>query len=184
MDGAAGAPPVRSAASPVRCGARDGQPRIVVVGVGNPMRGDDGAGIAVVARAWPLLPPSVEVHIQSGEATALLDAWEGADLAVVVDAARWATPPEFGVTRIDAVDQPDALSGFGAGASSHSLGLAEAVGLGRVLDRLPKRLVLLLVAISDDAHGAGLSVMAEQRVGEAVLALVAEVHGVTAAPAG
>jgi hydrogenase maturation protease len=142
------------------------------------MRRDDGAGVAVVERARPLLPPGVVVHIRSGEATALLDAWAWADLAVVVDAARWAQPPESGVTRIDAIDQPDALAGFGSRASSHGLGVAEAVALGRVLDRLPPRLVLLLVALSDDGHGGGLSPAAEQRIEDAVAALVAEVHAV------
>ena len=178
MDGPADAAAVAAASSPGRRGAREGPPLVVVIGVGNQMRRDDGAGIAVVERARPLLPPGVVVHIQSGEATALLDAWAGADLAVVVDAARWARPPESGVTRIDAIAQPDALAGFGIGASSHGLGVAEAVGLGRALDRLPPRLILLLVAISDDGHGAGFSPTAEQRIEEAVADLIAEVHAV------
>jgi len=68
----------------------------VVIGVGNSMRRDDGAGIAVVERARPLLPPGVEVRTLGGETTSLLDAWEGAGLAVVVDAVRWGRRPASG----------------------------------------------------------------------------------------
>ena len=149
----------------------------MVIGVGNPMRRDDGAGIAVVERARPLLPPGVEVVTLGGEATALLAAWAGAGLAVVVDAVRWGRPPGAGgVTRIDASAEPGAVGGLGGGASSHGLGVAEAVGLGRALDRLPGRLVLLLVALAEEGHGAGLSPAVEREVEEAVTLLVAEVR--------
>ena len=148
---------------------------MVAIGVGNSMRRDDGAGIAVVERARPLLPPGVEVRTLGGEATGLLDAWEGADLAVVVDAVRWDRPPANGVTRIDAISQPESVGGWGAGASSHGLGVAEAVALGRALDRLPPRLVLLLISLEEEGQGAGLSPAVERRVDDAVTLLRAEV---------
>ncbi|MGP8160796.1 MAG: hydrogenase maturation protease [Candidatus Dormibacteria bacterium] len=157
--------------------AAAGQQRVVVIGVGNVMRRDDGAGIAAVERARPLLPAGVEVRTLRGEATALLDAWEGAGLAVVVDAVRWEHPPVSGVTRIDVISDPDALTGFGAAASSHGLGVAEAIALGRVLDRLPSRLVLLLITLTEEGHGEGLSPAVEGSVGEAVALMVAEVSG-------
>jgi hydrogenase maturation protease len=149
--------------------------RVVVIGVGNTMRRDDGAGIAIVERARALLPSRVEVRTLGGEATALLDAWAGADLAMVVDAVSWEHPPASGVTRIDVTSAPDALTGFGAGTSSHGLGVAEAVALGRVLDRLPSHLVLLLVALEEEGHGEGLSSTVEGYVDDAVALLVAEV---------
>jgi hydrogenase maturation protease len=147
----------------------------VVIGVGNSMRRDDGAGIAVVERARPLLPPDVEVRTLGGEATALLDAWEGADLAVVVDAVRWDHSPEAGVTRIDVTNQPGSEGDWGAGASSHGLGLAEAVALGRVLDRLPLRLILLLITLAEEGQGAGLSPIVEGYMDDAVTLLRTEV---------
>jgi hydrogenase maturation protease len=148
---------------------------VVVIGVGNSMRRDDGAGIAVVERARPLLPPGVEVRTLGGEATSLLDAWAGADLAVVVDAVRWDRPPGSRVTRIDAIREPGGLTGWGAGTSSHGLGVAEAITLGRALDRLPPRLILLLIALAEEGQGAGLSPTVEGYVDEAVALLVAEV---------
>ena len=185
MDGPAGAAPVareagRGTATPVAAPGEaptaPGDPRrVVVVGVGNSLRRDDGAGIAVVERARPLLPPRVEVRTLSGEATTLLDAWAGADLAVVVDAVRWDHPAAGGVTRIDAISEPDAVTGWGAGASSHGLGVAEAVALARALDRLPPRLILLLIALAEEGQGEGLSPAVQGHVDEAVALLVAEV---------
>jgi hydrogenase maturation protease len=148
--------------------------RVVVIGIGNEMRRDDGAGIAVVERARPLLPPGVEVRTLGGEATSLLDGWEGADLAVVVDAVRWDRPPASGVTRIDAIRQPGSVGGWAAATSSHGLGVAEAITLGRALDRLPLRLILLLIAIAEEGQGEGLSPAVEGRVDDAVALLVAE----------
>ena len=182
MGGPAGAAPVAggpdlSAAPAAAQGVAPSAPRrIVVIGVGNEMRRDDGAGIAVVERARPLLPPGVEVRTLGGEATSLLDAWAGADLAVVVDAVRWDRPPEGGVTRLEVTSAPDAVSGFEAGTSSHGLGVAEAVALGRALDRLPPRLVLLLISLEEEGHGEGLSPAVEGHLDDAVALLVAEVR--------
>ena len=180
MDGPADAASVTgwagSAARPQEAsGAPHPYPKVVVIGVGNSMRRDDGAGIAVVERARPRLPAGVAVHTLGGETTSLLDAWEGADLAVVVDAVRWGRPPPSGVTRIDVTAEPDAVTGFGATASSHGLGVGEAVALGRVLDRLPGRLVLLLISLEEEGHGEGLSPAVEGYVGEAVALLLVEV---------
>jgi hydrogenase maturation protease len=184
VDGPAGAAPVAgrpgvSAAATVvavQTVAPSARRRVVVIGVGNEMRRDDGAGIAVVERARPLLPPDVEVRTLGGEATALLDAWAGADLAVVVDAVRWAHSPATGVTRIDVTSAPDAVSGFEAGTSSHGLGVAAALALGRALERLPPRLILLLIALAEEGHGEGLSPTVEQHVDDAVALLLAEVQ--------
>jgi hydrogenase maturation protease len=175
VDGPAGAAPVAGTVPGAERGAQASTPRVVVIGVGNSMRRDDGAGIAVVERARPLLPPGVEVRTLGGEATSLLDAWAGADLAVVVDAVRWDRPPASGVTRIDAISEPDSVGGWGAGTSSHGLGVAEAIALGRALDRLPPRLILLLVALAEEGQGAGLSPTVERRVDDAVALLVTEV---------
>ena len=58
----------------------------VVVGVGNPWRRDDGAGLAVARGLRGRLPAGILVVEQEGEPTALLEAWSGADEAIVIDA--------------------------------------------------------------------------------------------------
>ena len=129
---------------------------IVVVGVGNPWRGDDGVGPAVAAAVRDRLGPGgpagrVDVVDLDGEAARLVDAWDGADLAVVVDAARTGAPPGT-LHRLDA-DGVRAAST----ASSHALGVQHAVALARALGRLPRRLVLIGVEGADFGHGTHLS---------------------------
>ena len=123
--------------------------RTVVIGVGNPYRRDDGVGPAVVERLPDL--PSVEVRQSLGEVTELIELWDGADLAILVDAVR-ADPARPG--RIHRLTVPAAPA---TTTSSHGLGLGEAIELARVLDRLPARLVLYAVEVADVGHGYGLT---------------------------
>ena len=84
----------------------------------------------------------------------MIDLWEGARLAVVIDAVRdTAMPP--GHTCQLAVD---ALDGAADGAaSSHGIGLGDTVELARVLGRLPARLTVLAVVGRDFGFGTGLT---------------------------
>jgi len=146
--------------------------RTVVIGVGNPYRRDDGVGSAVADLLRDL--PGVEVAQSLGETTDLMELWDGADLAILVDAilvdAVRTGPARPG--RIHRLSVPAA--GCGA-ASTHGPGLGEAVELARVLDRLPARLVLYAVEVTDVGHGRGLSLpvaAASRRLAERIRAEV------------
>lgn len=145
---------------------------VVVIGVGNAWRHDDGAGLEVARRAALLLPERVRVVELDGEPTRVVDAWEGASLAVLVDAVR--TGASAGEVRhVDmggGVPEPPTSRG-----SSHALGPAEAYRLARVLGRLPDRLVVLGVEVGDVTPGVGLSPAVDQGVARAVEELVAVV---------
>jgi hydrogenase maturation protease len=85
----------------------------------------------------------VEVVEHDGEPAGLLDLWEGANLAIVVDAVRPSTDSPRGFHRVEV--ERDAMGGHHGAApaiSSHGAGPGDAVELARVLDRLPERLVL------------------------------------------
>lgn len=113
--------------------------RTVVIGVGSEHRGDDLAGLLAVRCAAPLLR-GVEVHELDGEVGRMLDAWDGADLAIVIDAVRTGAKPGT-IHRVDDAAGPGSPA-LGRNVGTHSLGIAEAVSLGRVLGRLPRRLVV------------------------------------------
>jgi len=146
--------------------------RVVVIGVGNPFRRDDGVGPALVAAARPRLPPEVDVVEVDGEATALLDAWAGAEVAVVVDTvttgARAGTVHRLEVGR-DPLGSPSRF------ATTHALGVGEAVRLGAALGRLPRRIVIVGIEPGDLAHGPGLSDAVAAAVPAAAHRLVDEV---------
>lgn len=125
-----------------------------MIAVGNPLRRDDGAGAAVLERLRGRLPSDVELVAAGGEPSDLLDAWDGAASAVVVDAVRTGAAPGS-LHRFDASLAP--LPARTGSASTHGLGLAEALELGRALGRLPARVVVVGIETGDDGQGGGLS---------------------------
>ena len=112
---------------------------VLVIGVGQRDRGDDAVGPAIAQRAAGLLPAGVTV-LERAEPAALIDTWAGAALVVVTDAVRSGGQPGT-VHILHACHGPLPL-GTGAG-STHGLGLAEVIELGRVLGRLPPDLVVV-----------------------------------------
>lgn len=126
----------------------------VVIGVGNPYRRDDGAGPLVVDLLAAQGTPDVSLAKSLGDTAELIELWDGADLAVLVDAVR-AEPAHPG--RIHHLVVPEANPERVRAASSHGLDLGEAVELARVLDRLPTRLVLYAVEVADVRLGTGIS---------------------------
>ncbi|WP_329267777.1 hydrogenase maturation protease [Streptomyces sp. NBC_01451] len=133
--------------------------RVAVIGVGNDFRRDDGVGWAVLARLRERaggrpLPPDTVLATCDGDPGRLIGLWQGARLAVVVDAAHAhpGTPGRVHRLALDAglLEQPSATS-------SHGLGLGEAVELARVLDLMPDRLVVYAVEGAESDLGTGLS---------------------------
>jgi hydrogenase maturation protease len=123
---------------------------VIVIGVGNAWRGDDGAGLAVTRRLRELAPAGVEVREIEGDATALMDVWSGADRVVVVDAAKSGAPPGT-VRRFDA--HAAALPARLLRSSTHVFGVPDAIELARALGRLPA--TIEVYAIEGASFAAG-----------------------------
>jgi hydrogenase maturation protease len=104
-----------------------------IICCGNPERGDDGAGALVARRLRDL---GIEAETRTGEASELLEAWSGTDSVVVVDAVETGAP----AGTVWQWDGRQASFPARPSTSTHGLGLAEAITLARVLDRLPERL--------------------------------------------
>ncbi len=132
----------------------------MVIGVGNPTRGDDGAGLEVARRVV-----SVDAHQARSGSYELMDVWEGADEVIVVDAARSGAPPGT-IHRFDAHDAP--LPGGLLATSTHSVGVVETIEMARLLGRLPERVVVYGIEVSSLGPEVGLSAKVEQAVSELV----------------
>jgi hydrogenase maturation protease len=138
-------------------------PRAVVIGIGNPYRRDDGIGPALVAALERFRPPGVSLTVADGEPSQLLEAWSGASLAVVVDAVLCEMPAPGRIHRTalgPVVGDPvvgDAAPGSRAAASTHGLGIPDALRLAEALDQAPGRLVVFAVEAADIGFGPGLS---------------------------
>ena len=109
---------------------------IVVIGVGNPDRGDDAVGLAVARRIKDAAPPGVTVTELDGDQLALLDAWDRASDVYVVDATCSGGEPGT-VCRFDTSARLDRRFRY---RGTHTFSLADVIELARALHRLPARL--------------------------------------------
>jgi len=143
-----------------------------VICIGNPWRGDDGAGLAVARELAGTLPAEVELLEREGEPTALIDAWDGADAVWLVDAVSSGAAAGT-IHRLDAsaAELPAELFR----ASTHHVGIAEAVELARALGRLPERVVVYGIEGQSFAVGGELTAMVSAAIAPTAEALRQEV---------
>lgn len=126
----------------------------LLVGIGNPHRQDDGAGIVVVRRLRRIQPEQVDCVECSGDLIALLEAWQGYEQVIIVDAMH--SGREAGtVMRIDATQQP--LPTSARFFSTHAMGLSETLALAGVLNRLPPKLIIYGIEGKQFGEGEELS---------------------------
>jgi hydrogenase maturation protease len=134
---------------------------ILVIGIGNPDRGDDAAGLAVARRVRAAVQPGkVIVRELVGDQLGLLDAWTGATEVYVVDAVCSGGTPGT-VYRFDAAD---AVTDRFRHRGTHTFSLADVIELGRALGRLPRRLTGIGIEGSTFELGAAMSPQAEAAV--------------------
>src|SRR5215471_10158651 len=147
---------------------------ILVIGIGNPDRGDDAAGLEVARRVRAATSPAeVTVREVAGDQLALLDEWAGATEAYVVDAVCSGGTPGT-VYRFDAAD---ALAGRFKFRGTHTFSLADVVELARALGRLPGHLAGYGIEGASFAIGDGLSAQTAQAVDTVTSLLLGDLNG-------
>ncbi len=137
----------------------------MVIGLGNPSCGDDGAGRACVAALAGRLPAEVELIESDGEPAALLALLARAREAWLIDACRSGAQAGT-VRRFDVTGHP--LPALAVPHSTHGLGLNEALELARALGMLPER--CLVYAIEGCSYRTGASLSQPVRAAIAVVA--------------
>ncbi|MCX7598691.1 MAG: hydrogenase maturation protease [Armatimonadetes bacterium] len=154
--------------------------RIVVLGVGSELHGDDSVGVVVARRLQgKSLPENVEVVVGHTGGLNLLFDMEGADWAIVVDAVDFGgRPGEICVFEAEDAD----LVKVSRVASLHHVSLADVLELGRETGITPR---VTVVGIQPGQLGFGQDLSAEvaQRVEAAVQAVVDLVAGAQEEPA-
>ena len=139
--------------------------RVLVLGVGNPGRGDDGAGRAVAQALRGALPRAIEVAEADGEATDILARLDGASAAFLIDGT---------VHRFDVSEAPLPQGAFGV--STHGFGLHEAIELARALGQLPSHCVVYAIEGASFETGAPQSPLVAGAVVEVASRLSAEIR--------
>ena len=127
---------------------------ILILGIGNTDRGDDGVGSAVTELLADRFDRRVTIATHNGEATSLLARMEEADTVYLVDACAPAGDPGL-VHRLDAHDA--SFPSLTSDVSTHGFGLGAAIELARALNQLPAQSIVFAIEGADFAAGAALS---------------------------
>jgi len=134
--------------------------RILVIGIGNEYRGDDAVGLIVARRLAERFDPTITVLEHNGDGADLMEAWQGAESVIVVDAVHSGAEPGT-IHRLDASRQsltvftalpPEAFRG-----STHAFSLVQAVELSRTLHQLPPHFIIYGIEGRRFEAGTGLS---------------------------
>jgi hydrogenase maturation protease len=133
---------------------------VVVVGIGQTLRGDDEAGLAAV-RLWrdtyasADLKPGVRVELAESPGIGLLGILEGAGAALLVDAVQSGAKPG----RLHFLSEADLAAFLEGATTAHGWGVAETLALGRKINpgSLPERIVLIGIETGEVGLGRGLS---------------------------
>jgi hydrogenase maturation protease len=115
---------------------------IVIVGVGNPFRGDDGVGWAVVDALDGKVQPNVVIAKRHEDFAVLSDYFAHYATVYIVDAAQSGGLPGSW-QRLDGLRQP--LLHERPQTSTHGFGVMQAIELARELHSLPARLIIYAV---------------------------------------
>jgi hydrogenase maturation protease len=152
----------------------------LILGMGNPLRGDDGFASAVLetlAQSDELAPEADLLEVGSGEIVeALCDPTYRR--VFVVEAAEMGRRPGEWVrftpesVKLASMDLTRCLT-------FHAAGLPEALAIGRVLDMLPSEIIIYAVQPLQISDWPGLSEPVQQAVTQTCAAILAEVRRAT-----
>jgi hydrogenase maturation protease len=125
----------------------------VIIGLGNEFRGDDAAGLAVIDQLRSRGLPGVRLIASDGDPVAMMDAWDGAESVIVVDAV--VSGDTAGTVHIWHDSVPSASQS--ARSSSHQLDLADTLALADALSRSPRGLVVIGIEAAVVAPGRSMT---------------------------
>jgi hydrogenase maturation protease len=147
-------------------------PSILIIGVGNGNRGDDGVGLIVARRLKERLPSQVRVVEELGDATCLIDLWKEFDVTIIIDAVQSGAEPGR-IHKLDARQSP--LPTGLLHYSTHSFGIPEAIRLAKGMNQLPKTMIIYGIEGQSFNEGANLSPTVELAAQKLVELLTAQI---------
>jgi hydrogenase maturation protease len=143
--------------------------KVLVIGIGNEYRSDDGLGLLIARKIRARLLISVAVKEESGEGAALMEAWQGYNSVILVDAVSSGAKPGT-IFRIEAAKKNVPAKFFHY--STHAFSVAEAIELARAMKTLPPKLLVYGIEGSNFNAGVGISEVVQEsanRVAEQIL---------------
>ncbi len=154
-------------------------PTTVIIGLGNPLRGDDGVGVRVAELlAARQLPGSVEVIDGGTQGFGIVNLMAGRQRVILVDAANIGQAPghflRFTMDEVDLLGEPSPL-GDDQYLNVHYAGLREALLLAQALGSLPQDVVVFGVQPANIGWEIALSPEVEKALPDLIDAILTEV---------
>jgi hydrogenase maturation protease len=149
-------------------------PRILVLGVGNTLMGDDGVGVhavQVLADCYEL-PANVRVVDGGVAGLRLLGEFAGVDYLIIVDAVRRGGVPGS----IYRLGQADLHSRHGPFVSAHEVGIAELLAAAEFSGRLPQTQIVGVEPLDTESMSLQLSSPLGCALPQVVAAIVDTLH--------
>lgn len=147
---------------------------ILIIGVGNDYRGDDGAGLQVARELDARDLPHVRIIEGIGDGTDMINAWQDAGKAFVIDAVYSDAEPGT-VYRFDGLSDRIDEKIF-AGYSTHAYSIPRTIELARTIDQLPSSLIIFGIEGGNYASGKGISPKIAVAIREVVGRIIEEIE--------
>ena len=148
------------------------KPDILIIGIGNEFRRDDGVGVAIAREVAKLEFPDVRVMEASGEGASLMEAWKEYRVAILIDAASSDHKPGT-IHRFEPKTETVPENFFHY--STHQFSVAEAIELAKALKTETPEMILYGVDGGDFGNGEGLSEAVEKEVQEVLIMIIHDI---------
>jgi len=135
--------------------------KALVVAMGNTLRGDDDAGLAVARVLKCEQPAGLTILELNDDVTALIDHLPGFDLAIIIDASQSGSAPGT-IHRIDASTVP--LPEQRSTRSTHGMNVGSVLELARLQQCLPRKVLVYGIEGKQFSHDSSLSSEVERAV--------------------
>lgn len=159
--------------APIFLNSRVRMNKIIVIGVGNPFRGDDGVGWAIIDALEGKVSKNVDLRKIRGELGDFLEYFENYPAVYLIDACV-GDSPVGSWQRIDALRDPLGLER--TQTSTHGFGISQAVSMAKALNQLPSKLIIY--GINGDRYNLSneLSPPVEKAIEEVIPELLKELN--------
>ena len=147
---------------------------ILVIGLGNRFRHDDGVGLYIADNIRSHENKQMKVIDNISDSAALIEAWSGEDKVFIVDAVKSDGKPGA-IYRFDALSEKIPADIF-ARYSTHAINLTETIELAKVLEQLPDSLVVFGIEGGDFSSGTGLTPEVERAASNVISILLQELE--------
>jgi hydrogenase maturation protease len=146
---------------------------VLLIGIGNEYRSDDSIGLVVAQEIREKQLSSIIVKVESGEGAALMEAWQGFQNVIIVDAVSSGAKPGT-IFRIKASEEIVPAKFFHY--STHAFGVAEAIELARAMKVLPPKLVVYGIEGATFTAGVDRSSVVKEAAGQVIEQIMEEIE--------